>query len=245
MRGVRAVFAGLLIVALSSSAAQAAERRALLITEARGFVHPSIPTAADFFMALGERSRRIDVVHLQRGAEQLTPRRLGRADGVIFANTSGELPLPDRPALRRFVRRGGALIGTHSASDMFHSWLAFETLLGGEFARHGALQEERLLIEQRNSITRGLPSSFRLTDEFYEFASPVPRGTTVLVRLDPDSVPDEMGTDLPLVWTPAWPGPSVLRRAGSPPGDVAGPGQQPATGSGCRLGTGESQVTLD
>jgi type 1 glutamine amidotransferase len=201
MRGRRAVFAGLLMVALSSSAAQAAERRAFLITEARGFVHPSVPTAANFFMALGERSRRIDVVHLQRGAEQLTPRRLGRADGVIFANTSGELPLPDRPALRRFVRRGGALIGTHSASDMFHSWPAFETLLGGEFAHHGALQQGRLLIEQRNSITRGLPSSFRLTDEFYEFASPVPPGTTVLVRLDPDSVPDEMGTDLPLAWT--------------------------------------------
>jgi uncharacterized protein len=201
MRGVRAVVAGLLIIALSSSVAQAAEPRALLITEARGFVHPSIPTAADFFMDLGERSRRIDVIHLKRGGEQLTPPRLRRADGVIFANTSGELPVPDRPALRRFVRRGGALIGTHSASDMFHSWPAFETLLGGEFARHGALQQGRLLIEQRNSITRGLPSSFRLTDEFYEFASPVPPGTTVLVRLDPDSVPDEMGTDLPLAWT--------------------------------------------
>jgi type 1 glutamine amidotransferase len=201
MRGARAVFAGLLVIALSSSAAQAAERRALLVTEARGFVHPSIATATGFFIDLGERSRRIDVIHLQRGGEQLTPRRLRKAHGVIFANTSGELSVPDRPALRRFVRRGGALIGTHSASDMFHSWPAFETLLGGEFARHGALQEGRLLVEKRNSITRGLPSSFRLTDDFYEFTSPLPPRTTVLVRLDPDSVPDEMGTDLPLVWT--------------------------------------------
>jgi type 1 glutamine amidotransferase len=201
MCGLPAVLAGLLVVGLWSPAAQAAERRALLVTEARGFAHLSIPTAAAFFMDLGERSRRIDVIHLQRGAAQLTPKRLRRAEGVIFANTSGELPVPDRPALKRFVRRGGALIGTHSASDTFHSWPAFETLLGGEFARHGALQEGRLLVEARNSITRGLPSSFRLTDEFYEFASPVPRGTTVLLRLDPDSVPDEMATDLPLVWT--------------------------------------------
>jgi uncharacterized protein len=201
MRAKRPVFAALLIIALSSSGADAAERRALLVTEARGFVHPSIATARDFFIDLGERSRRFEVIHLQRGAEQLTPKRLRRIDGVIFANTSGDLPVPDRPALKRFVRRGGAVIGTHSAADMFHSWPAFETLLGGEFARHGALQEGRLLIEERNSITRGLPSSFRLTDEFYEFASPVPPGTTVLVRLDPDSVMDEMGTNLPLVWT--------------------------------------------
>jgi hypothetical protein len=94
MRGAGAVFAGLLIIALSASAAQAAERRALLVTEARGFLHPSIATATDFFIDLGDRSRRIDVIHLQRGAEQLTPRRLRKADGVIFANTSGELPAP-------------------------------------------------------------------------------------------------------------------------------------------------------
>jgi type 1 glutamine amidotransferase len=201
MAGVLAALAGLLVIALSSSTTQAAERRALLVTEARGFVHPSIATAADFFLDFGKRSRRFDVTHLHGGGEALTPKRLRKADAVIFANTSGELPVPDRPALRRFVRRGGALIGTHSASDTFHSWPAFETLLGGEFARHGALQEGRLLVEERNSITRGLPSSFRLTDEFYEFASPLPPRTTVLVRLDPDSVPDEMGTDLPLVWT--------------------------------------------
>jgi uncharacterized protein len=201
MRAVSSVVAVLLIVVLMSSAAQARERRAVLITEAAGFVHPSIPTAAAFFMELGQRSGRFDVVHLRHGAVQLTPRRLRREDGVIFANTSGELPLPNRSALKRFVRDGGALIGTHSASDTFHSWPAFETLLGAEFARHGALQAGRLIVEDRNSFTRGLPSSFRLTDEFYEFASPVPRGTRVLVRLDPDSVPDEMGSDLPLIWT--------------------------------------------
>jgi uncharacterized protein len=195
------VVAALLIALLTSSIAQAAERRALLVTEARGFVHPSIPTAEAYFIALGERSNRFDVIPLRGGAAQLTSGRLRRADAVIFANTSGELPVSDRQTLKRFVRRGGAFIGTHSASDTFHSWPAFERLLGGEFLRHGAVQEGRLIIEQRNDITRGLPRSFRLTDEFYEFASPVPTRTRVLVRLDPDSVPDEMGTDIPLVWT--------------------------------------------
>jgi type 1 glutamine amidotransferase len=51
-----------------------------------------------------------------------------------------------------------------------------------------------------HAVTRGLPRSFRLTDEFYEFAAPVPARTRVLVRLDPESVPDEGGRNLPLVW---------------------------------------------
>jgi type 1 glutamine amidotransferase len=171
------------------------------VTEARGFIHESIPAATTFFTDLGERSSTYDVIPLAGGAAQLSARRLRRADAVVFANTSGELPLADRPSLRLFVRRGGALIGTHSATDTLHSWPAFETLLGGEFARHGAVQQGRLTVSRRaHPVTRGLPRSFTLTDEFYEFEGPVPARTRVLLRLDPDSVPDEAGRDMPLVW---------------------------------------------
>jgi type 1 glutamine amidotransferase len=52
----------------------------------------------------------------------------------------------------------------------------------------------------RHQITRGLPRSFDLTDEFYEFAESLPSHTRVLLSLDPDSVTDEVGADLPLVW---------------------------------------------
>lgn len=191
----------LVIALLAASAAQAAEQRVLLVNEARGFVHESIPAATAFFTDLGERSPSYDVVRLSGGAAQLTARRLRRADAVVFANTSGELPLPDRAALLRFVRRGGAFIGTHSASDSLHSWPAFEGLLGGEFARHGAVQEGRLIVSRRpHPATRGLPRSFALTDEFYEFEAPVPARTRVLIRLDPESVPDEAGGEIPLVW---------------------------------------------
>jgi type 1 glutamine amidotransferase len=202
MRSRRAApICALVLAAIAASPAQAAEQRVLLVNEARGFVHESIPAATAFFRGLGERSTGYDVIPLSGGAAQLTARRLRRADAVVFANTSGELPLPDRPALRAFVRRGGAFIGTHSASDTLHSWPAFEGLLGGEFARHGAVQEGRLIVARRpHPITRGLPPSFTLTDEFYEFAAPVPSDARILVRLDPESVPDEAGQDVPLVW---------------------------------------------
>jgi type 1 glutamine amidotransferase len=200
-RGRIVLGAALVALAVAAAApAQAAQRRVLLVTEARGFVHDSIPAARAFFKQLGRRSSRYDVVPLA-GAADLTPRRLRRADGVVFANTSGELPLPSRRALTRFVRRGGAFVGTHSASDTFHSWPGYERLLGGEFARHGEIQPGRLLVSSRpHPITRGFEDSFELTDEFYEFTAPVPAHTRVLVRLDPSSVPDELGPRHPLVW---------------------------------------------
>jgi type 1 glutamine amidotransferase len=189
------------VALLAAPAAEAVERRVLLVNEARRFVHESIPVATAFFTDLGERSPSYEVVTLSGGAAQLTARRLRGADAVVLANTSGELPLPNRPALLRFVRRGGAFIGTHSASDSLHSWPAFERLLGGEFARHGAVQEGRLIVSRRpHPVTRGLPRSFTLTDEFYKFVAPVPARTRVLIRLDPESVPDEAGAEIPLVW---------------------------------------------
>jgi type 1 glutamine amidotransferase len=198
---LRACVALLLATAVWAPLAEAAQDRVLLVTEARGFVHDSIPAAEDFFVGLGERSARYDVVALRGGAAGLTGRRLRRAAAVVFANTSGELPLPDRPAFRRFVRRGGAFLGTHSASDTLHGWPAFEGLLGGEFERHGAVQPGRLLVARRqHPVTSGLPRSFTLTDEFYEFRVPVPPGTRVLVRVDPESLADEEAPELPVVW---------------------------------------------
>jgi uncharacterized protein len=190
-----------LLAGWGPAAAEAAQQRVLLVTEARGFVHDSIPAATSYIRELGERSDRYEVVHLTGGAAELTARRLRRADAVVFANTSGELPLPDRGALLRFVRNGGGFVGTHSATDTLHSWPGFKRLVGAEFARHGALQEGRLIVSRSpHPITRGLPSSLRVTDEFYEFTDPLPDRTRVLVRLDPESVPDEMGRRLPLVW---------------------------------------------
>ena len=174
----------------------------LVVSETRGFVHGSVPDAVAFFGGLARRSRRFDVVHLDGGAAQLTPARLRRADGVVFANTSGELPLPDRRALVRFVRAGGALVGTHSATDTFHSWPGWRRLLGARFQRHGTPATGRLVVEdRRHPVTRGLPASFRLREEFYEFTSSPRRRAHVLLRLDPASIGDELRPDIPLAWT--------------------------------------------
>ncbi len=71
-------------------------------------------------------------------AEKMSPAALKKYDGIIFANTTGDLPLPDKEAFIAWVKNGGAFVGMHSASDTFHGFPPYIEMLGGEFQTHGA-----------------------------------------------------------------------------------------------------------
>jgi type 1 glutamine amidotransferase len=201
VRSSAPVAAALLLLALAAPATEAAQRRVLVVSEARGFKHDSIPAAVSLLERLGARSPRYSVQSLRR-ASSLTPTRLRGAHAVVFANTSGELlDAVQRRALVRFVRRGGGFLGTHSASDTLHRSPAYGRLLGGEFARHPAPATGTLVVEDRSHpATRRLPAAFQLMEEFYEFRSSPRRRAHVLVRLDPSTVPGATPGDRPLVW---------------------------------------------
>ena len=72
--------------------------------------------------------------------EALSPANLTakKIDGVIFANTTGDLPLPDKEDFIKWVQDGHAFMGMHSASDTFHKFDGYLEMLGGEFNGHGA-----------------------------------------------------------------------------------------------------------
>ena len=74
---------------------------------------------------------------LKNVLSKLAPDSLKDYDGVIFANTTGNLPIPDRDGFLSWLRSGKAFIGMHSASDTFHGWPAFIEMIGGEFQSHG------------------------------------------------------------------------------------------------------------
>lgn len=71
--------------------------------------------------------------------EALSPANLTakKIDGVIFANTTGDLPLPDKEGFIKWIEDGHAFMGMHSASDTFHQFDGYKQMLQGEFKTHG------------------------------------------------------------------------------------------------------------
>lgn len=187
---------------LAGSDAAANQPRVLVVSEAQGYKHASIPDQVRFLEQLGRRSRRFDVIHLRHAAD-LTKARLAGAKAVVFASTTGELPIADedRQALVDFVKDGGALIGLHSATNTFDRWPRFQRLLGAGFRRHPPAQVGRVVVTtRRHPATRRLPRTFRIRDEFYEFKTSPRRRARILLRADPASITGETRRDLPLAW---------------------------------------------
>src|SRR5260221_9430273 len=77
-------------------------------------------------------------------ADKLSTESLKKYDGVMFENTTGDRPIPDKDAFLAWLRSGKAFIGTHSCSDTFDhtatfpGWPGFIDMLGGEFEIHHA-----------------------------------------------------------------------------------------------------------
>src|SRR5258708_6191516 len=75
---------------------------------------------------------------LKQALEKLSPESLKNYDGVVFASTTGDLPIPDKQGFLDWIKAGHAFIGIHAASDTFHGWPGYIDMLGGEFKTHGA-----------------------------------------------------------------------------------------------------------
>ncbi|MDB6138436.1 MAG: hypothetical protein JWO94_1508 [Verrucomicrobiaceae bacterium] len=81
----------------------------------------------------------------KKALERLSPANLAaeKIDGVIFANTTGELPLPDPEGFIKWIEEGHAFMGMHSASDTLHPnkdhpFGGYIDMLKGEFETHKA-----------------------------------------------------------------------------------------------------------
>ena len=199
---VAALVAAVAMPLLAGSDTSARQARVLVISEARGYKHASIPDQVRFLRTLGRRSRRFDIVHLRR-ASDLTKTQLADSKAVVFASTTGELGIDDeiRQALIDFVKDGGALIGLHSAANTFDRWPRFQRVLGAGFRRHPPAQVGRIVVTDRSHpSTRRLPRAFRARDEFYEFKTSPRRRAHVLLRADPAGISGETRRDLPLAW---------------------------------------------
>lgn len=103
---------------------------------------------------------------------KLSPANLKNYDGVIFASTTGDLPLPDKQGFIDWVNSGKAFIGVHSATDTFHGFRPYIDMIGGEFKTHGAQVEvECLNQDPAHAAAKDLPATWTVFDEIYQMKS--------------------------------------------------------------------------
>src|SRR5579859_7884575 len=152
---------------LPAPLAQAAPKKVLVVTTTMGFRHSSIPTAEKVLAQLGQQSGKFTVEYARvepndpqfKGpdgkpdkakveeaikqvlAEKMSAAALKNYDAVVFANTTGDLPLPDKQAFLEWIKSGKGFAGMHSATDTFdhHKPLdPYVEMIGAEFKQHGA-----------------------------------------------------------------------------------------------------------
>jgi type 1 glutamine amidotransferase len=108
---------------------------------------------------------------------RLSPASLAadKIDGVIFANTTGPLPLPDRDGFIKWIEEGHAFMGMHSSSDTLHpkdveGWTGYRDMLQGEFRTHGKQVPADLIAgDQAHPANAGIGAKWDLKqEEMYE-----------------------------------------------------------------------------
>ncbi len=139
---------------------------------------------------------------LKAALQKLSPENLKQYDGVIFASTTGDLPLPDMQGFLDWIKAGHAFIGIHAASDTFHGHPEFIAMLGGEFAHHGAqVSVECLNEDPANPATAHLGKTWTLQqEEIYQFKSYDPAQVHDLLIMDKHPEHKEITGHFPVAW---------------------------------------------
>jgi type 1 glutamine amidotransferase len=206
---LRAAAAALVLLTCAPAHLRAADapKKLLVVSVTKGFRHDSIPTLERVVTQLGLESGAW-VSDYARTDEELgaktTAAALAGYDGVVFASTTGDIPLADRDGFLKWIEAGHAFVGVHSATDTFHGFPPFISMIGGEFDKHGPQVEVTAQVEdQTHPATAGLGKSFKVYDEIYQFKSFSRPLVHPLLSLDRH--PNE-GTPgyFPLAWTKSY-----------------------------------------
>jgi len=212
--------------------AEAAPKRVLVVSTTMGFRHSSIPTAEKILAELGEKSGAFTVDYARvepndpqfRGPDgkmdkakveaaikevlsaKMSPEALKQYDGVIFANTTGDLPIPDPQAFLDWIKSGKGFMGMHSAADTFDKtgnsagYPPYVEMLGAEFKTHGAQVEvDAINQDPKCPACRHLPSSWKVFDEIYQMKSFDRSKVHGLLTLDKHPN-DKTPGDYPIAW---------------------------------------------
>jgi type 1 glutamine amidotransferase len=198
----------------------------LVVTTTMGFRHSSIPTAEKILGELGAGSGAftIDYARVDPGeprfrgpdgkpdkaqvteairvvlAEKMSPAALKNYDAIIFANTTGDLPLPDQAAFLDWIKSGKGFIGMHAATDTFPGFPAYTEMIGGHFRTHGPQVEVEIINQDPEcGACRHLGATWTVFDEIYQlkdFERTNVHGLLTLNQHPNDGTPG----DYPIAW---------------------------------------------
>jgi type 1 glutamine amidotransferase len=137
-------------------------------------------------------------------ARAFAPEALSAFDGIIFASTTGELPIPDLGRMLDWVKSGKAFIGFHAATDTLKSSDAYCDMIGGHFAGHpwNAGGEHAFVVhEPGHRVAAMFPPRFRWKDEIYQYDPRYkPENLRVLVSLDMQASTPQEPWHVPVSW---------------------------------------------
>lgn len=173
----------------------------LVFHKTSGFRHESIPAGIEAIAALGEELgfRIIE----SEDATLFTDAGLAGYDVIVFLNTTGDvLDRAQESAMESFVASGGGFVGIHSAADTEYEWEWYGGLIGAYFDSHPAPQPATVeVLATDHAAMRGIPDSFELVDEWYNFRDVPDPEVTILASLDEGSYEGgTMGEPHPIAW---------------------------------------------
>jgi type 1 glutamine amidotransferase len=182
--------------------------RLLVVTHTTGFRHDSIPVAESTLQTIGDTTGLFDTEFCRDGdavRRLLTRDGLAPFSAVFFANTTGNLGIPDLGAFLAWVGDGHAFLGAHSAADTYHDEPRYLEMLGNEFLTHGAEADADMVVEDpMHPAVAHLGARWRVFDEIYRFTHNNRQSAHLLLSLDrypQDGLPDAgRPADLPLAW---------------------------------------------
>jgi type 1 glutamine amidotransferase len=105
---------------------------------------------------------------IAQSLEKVSPANLiaNKIDMVIFANTTGDLPLPDKDGFIQWIEAGHAFAAMHSGSDTFHKFPGYIEMLGGEFETHHAqVPADLVAADTQHPANAGLGATWDLKQE--------------------------------------------------------------------------------
>jgi len=151
------------------------DAKVLVFSKTKGWRHDSIPAGIAALQKLATENGFTVVASEDAGL--FTEAQLSTFNAIVFLNTTQDV-LDDNQqiAMERFIQAGGGFVGIHAAADTEWEgdWYWYRRLLGAVFKSHpnepSNVQNARVVLQdERHPATELLPTTFEITDEWYDY----------------------------------------------------------------------------